>query len=113
MESKPVIAMQQRKLAAEAEVRVLLRSRRELKAAAAALTPEATHPAGNRAEVRVQVRGNMLRVRIGARDSSALRAVMTSYLRMLKAISNVFASLADSETRKRHGRSSGRRAMGK
>ena len=92
--------MQQSKLGAEAEVRVLLRSRREITAVAAALTPEATHPTGKRADVEVQIRGNMLKVRIRARDSSTLRAVMTSYLRMLKAISNVFASLAESENPK-------------
>ena len=100
--------MQHRKVAAEAEVRVFLRSRRELNATAVALAPEVAHPAGKRAEVTVQVRGNMLKVRIGARDSAALRAVMTSYLRMLKAISNVFASLACSETGKRKSSSSGR-----
>jgi len=98
--------MQQRKLGAEAEIRVQLRSRRELRAAAAALAPETTHPAGKRAEVRIQVRGNMLKVNIEAHDSSALRAVMTSYLRMLKAISNVFASLAGLESGKRKGSSS-------
>jgi len=92
--------MRKGKLGAEAEVRVLLRSRREITAAAAALTPEAKHPTGKKAQVEVQVRGNMLKVRIRARDSSTLRAVMTSYLRMLKAISNVLAPLVEPENLK-------------
>ena len=78
---------------AEAEIDVMLRSRRQLHAIAAALGPETMHPAGEKAKASIAVRGGVLKIRFRARDSSSLRAVMSSYLRMLKATANVCGSL--------------------
>jgi len=85
---------------AEAEVDVTLRSRRELNAIAAALKPETMHPAGERAQASIKVRGHVLIVKFNAQDSSALRAIMSSYLRMLKATTNVCMSLLNQEHRR-------------
>lgn len=85
--------MTRKGLKAEAEVDVILHSRRELNAIAAALEPETMHPAGERAQASIKVRGHVLMVKFKAQDSSALRAIMSSYLRMLKATTNVCMSL--------------------
>jgi tRNA threonylcarbamoyladenosine modification (KEOPS) complex Pcc1 subunit len=54
-----------------------------------ALRPEASHPAGEKAKANVIVHGNELRIKLRAYDTSALRAITSSYLRMLKAIGGV------------------------
>jgi len=95
MPKKQVTALRQQKPNAEAELRVQLKSRRQIEALVAALAPETLHPAGDKAEASVRISGKVLRVTITARDSSALRAIVTSYIRMLKAVSNVFASISD------------------
>ena len=82
---------------AEAEVSILLRSRKQLNAISAALTPEAAHPAGEKANARITRRGNQLKLEFKARDSPSLRAIMNSYLRMLKATTTVCVSLLDLE----------------
>lgn len=84
---------------AEAEVDVILRSRRELHAIAAALAPETLHPAGEKAQATITIRGHVLMIRFRARDSSSLRAIMSSYLRMVKAAANVCGSLLSLERR--------------
>jgi tRNA threonylcarbamoyladenosine modification (KEOPS) complex Pcc1 subunit len=84
---------------AEAEVDVILRSRRELHAIAAALEPETLHPAGEKAHATITVRGHVLTIKFRARDSSSLRAIMSSYLRMVKAAANVCGSLLSIERR--------------
>ena len=89
--------MWQHKFNAEAEVEILLRSRRQLDAIAAALVPEASHPAGEKAEARITMRGRVLKIKFRARDSASLRAVMSSYLRMLRATTNVCQSMLDQE----------------
>jgi tRNA threonylcarbamoyladenosine modification (KEOPS) complex Pcc1 subunit len=85
--------MRGHRFGAEAEVDVRLRSRRQLHAIAAALGPETMHPAGEKAEASITVRGGVLTIKFRARDSSSLRAVMSSYLRMVKATANVCGSL--------------------
>lgn len=87
---------------AEAEVSILLRSRKQLNAIVAALTPEASHPAGEKANARIVLRGQHLKIIFRARDSPSLRAIMNSYLRMLKATTTVCLSLLNLE--RRHGK---------
>jgi tRNA threonylcarbamoyladenosine modification (KEOPS) complex Pcc1 subunit len=87
--------MKHNKFNAEAEVDVVLRSRRQLNAIATALAPETLHPAGDKAEARIIVRARSLEIKLRARDSSSLRAIMSSYLRMLKATVNVCQSMLD------------------
>jgi tRNA threonylcarbamoyladenosine modification (KEOPS) complex Pcc1 subunit len=84
---------------AEAEVDVILRSRRQLHAIAAALGPETMRPAGEKAHATIRIRGQVLKIKFGARDSSSLRAIMSSYLRMVKAAANVCGSLLSLERR--------------
>jgi len=88
---------------ATAEVAVLVRSRRRLLAIAAALTPETQHPAGEKAQAKVKVTGDKLIIKFSAHDSSTLRAIMSSYLRMLKATSNVCSALEALEPRRHVG----------
>ena len=87
---------------AEAEIKVVLQSRQQLNAIEAALTPEAGHPAGGKANATITRKGNRLKIAFKARDSPSLRAIMNSYLRMLKATTAVCTSLLDLE--RKHGR---------
>jgi tRNA threonylcarbamoyladenosine modification (KEOPS) complex Pcc1 subunit len=85
--------MRRTKGSAEAEISVMFRSRQEMEAIAEALRPEILHPAGEKAQARITKRGKKLKLQFEARDSSALRAIMTSYLRLLGAAVNVSRSL--------------------
>lgn len=78
---------------ANARVIVQFRSGREATAAAEALRPEAAHPAGRKGRATISIKEKQLIVRLEARDSRALRAIMTSYLRMLAAVLNVLNAL--------------------
>ena len=82
---------------AEARISVLFRSSQQMEAIAEALRPEILHPAGEKAQARVTKRGKRLKLQFEARDSSALRAIMTSYLRLLAAAVNVSGSLRQLE----------------
>jgi len=82
---------------AEARISVLFRSSQQMEAIAEALRPEILHPAGEKAQARVVRKGKTLKLHFEARDSSALRAVMTSYLRLLAAAVNVSRSLRQLE----------------
>jgi tRNA threonylcarbamoyladenosine modification (KEOPS) complex Pcc1 subunit len=91
--------MKEDRFDAEAEVDVILRSRRQLLAIAAALEPETLHRAGEKAQATIMIRGRVLKIKLRARDSSSLRAIMSSYLRMVKAAANVCGSLLSLERR--------------
>jgi tRNA threonylcarbamoyladenosine modification (KEOPS) complex Pcc1 subunit len=86
--------MKRIKFNAEAEVDVVLRSQRQLKAIQAALRPEAVQPTGEKAQARVTVGRRVLKIRFRARDSSSLRAIMSSYMRMLRATVSVCEALS-------------------
>jgi len=68
-----------------------------MRAVADALTPELSHSAGEKARASIVTRGKALSLRFEARDSTALRAIMSSYLRMLAATLNVSKSLLQLE----------------
>jgi len=85
---------------AEARISVLFGSRQQMEAIAEALRPEILHPAGEKAQASVTKRGKMLKLQFKARDSSALRAIMTSYLRLLAVAVNVSKSLRQLENRR-------------
>ena len=89
--------MKRAKSKAEASVRVSFRSKEQMKAIAQALSPELSHPSGEKAEARLIKRGGLLTLKFVARDSSSLRAIMSSYLRMIAAALNVSASLLELE----------------
>jgi tRNA threonylcarbamoyladenosine modification (KEOPS) complex Pcc1 subunit len=92
--------MKRTRFNAEAELTILLRSRKQVKAIAAALAPEASHPASGKANARVILRGQELTIMFRARDSPSLRAIMNSYLRMVRATTTVCRSLLDLERRR-------------
>ncbi len=81
------------RLKASATVRVAFRTTRQSKAVAAALAPELQHPAGKKAKASILVRGKKMSLQFYARDSTTLRAIVSSYLRMLAASLNVSNSL--------------------
>lgn len=68
-----------------------------MKAIAQGLSPELRHPASERANARIVIRGGKLSLRFEASDSAALRAIMSSYLRLLAASLNVSDSLIQLE----------------
>jgi tRNA threonylcarbamoyladenosine modification (KEOPS) complex Pcc1 subunit len=62
-----------------------------------ALSPELSRPGSGRAKARLFVRGRQLSLQFEAKDSTALRAIMSSCLRMLAATLNVSTSLIQLE----------------
>ncbi len=80
-----------------ANVRIAFESRRQMLALLQALKPEAAHPASKKARVRIVGKGKTLKLSFEARDTSALRAVVSSYMRLLAASLNVCKSLAQLE----------------
>jgi len=74
---------------ASAKLSIQVNSRRLADAIAKSLTPEIDHPAGSKSRVRVRVELRRLELTFLARDATALRATMNSYLRMIAACLNV------------------------
>ena len=70
---------------ARAKLSVQVKSRRLADAIAKSLGPEVDHPSGSKAHVSIKLNQRTLELKFLARDSSALRAVMNSYLRMISA----------------------------
>ncbi len=89
--------MRTRLLKASATVRVAFQTSQQTRAVAAALAPELQHPAGEKARATILVRGRKMSLQFYAKDSTALRAIMSSYLRMLAACLNVSNSLTQLE----------------
>jgi len=104
--------MRRTKGSAEAKISVLFRSPQQLEAIAEALRPEILHPAGEKAHAKVTKAGKTLKLQFEAENSSALRAIVTSYLRLLGAAVNVSRSLRQLEindqTKRIRVKSSGR-----
>ena len=78
---------------ARATIGVVFSTRQQVDAIAQGLGPELRHPAGDRAIARMVTRGRKLSLRFEANDSAALRAIMSSYLRLLAASLKVSDSL--------------------
>lgn len=78
---------------AQGRVIVPFQTKRQANAMAEALSPELSHTAGERASARIVIDGRKLTLMFEGRDSTALRAIMSSYLRMLAAAMNVSNSL--------------------
>ncbi len=79
---------------AEGTLKLKLKSKKHLDSIMRALGPELVHSASDRARVVMVPRGNLLTLQFQAHDSSALRAVMSSYLRMLVASLGVLESVS-------------------
>ena len=82
---------------ARASLRIAFRSERQTRAIADALRPEATHPAGSKTRAVVVARRRDLIIRFEGKDSTTLRAIMSSYLRMIKASVNTSNALLQLE----------------
>ncbi len=74
---------------ANAAVNLRFPSPKNLKTVLRALEPEAEIPATSRCKVRVKGENTMLTLRFEARDISALRASINSYLRTVNMLINV------------------------
>lgn len=66
-----------------------------------ALTPETKRPATSRARVSIEGGGKTLTIRIRAKDTSALRATLNSYLRWVALIKETIEALTNLEEKKR------------
>jgi len=75
-----------RKIAtASATIRLAFTSKRQLQAINRALLPEVRHQPRQRGTVVLQMKGKNLRLRFEGTDTATLRAVVTSYLRLVAA----------------------------
>ncbi len=66
---------------AQAVIRLNFSSEKQLKVVLEALKPETRSPSTRRSKVQMKGEGNILTVNFKARDTSALRAAINSYLR--------------------------------
>jgi tRNA threonylcarbamoyladenosine modification (KEOPS) complex Pcc1 subunit len=89
---------QRRKPNAYAILRITLKSKRQINALYSALKPELMHPAGKKAQATILTRGRTLKLVFQAKDSSTLRAIFSSYLRMLAASLKVSDALIEMES---------------
>jgi len=78
---------------ATARLRIILRSKKEANALLDGLRPELQHPAGEKAKAMISVCGKSLILKFAANNSVALRAIMSSYLRLLAASVSVCDNL--------------------
>ncbi|HKM76898.1 MAG TPA: KEOPS complex subunit Pcc1 [Candidatus Bathyarchaeia archaeon] len=73
---------------ANAKIKISLRSSRELKSVFNSLMPELHNLPGNRARASAKVYDRTLQLTFEAEDSTALRAIISSFLRITKASLN-------------------------
>ena len=78
---------------AEAVIRLRFSSRRQLKVALEALKPETRATLSRRCRTQIYDKGNSLTVIFEARDTSALRAAVNSYLRWMLLTKTVVESV--------------------
>jgi len=74
---------------AQAIIRLSFSSEKQLKVVLEALKPETTSPSTRRSKVQMKDEGNSLTLNFKARDTSALRAAVNSYLRQISMVINV------------------------
>ena len=74
---------------ARARLLLNLKSHRMADSIAKSLEPELSHPAASKARAHMKIKRNNLELKFQARDTTALRAIMNSYLRMIKACISV------------------------
>jgi len=74
---------------AQAIIRLNFSSEKQLKVVLEALKPETKPPATRRSKVQMRGEGNSLTLNFKARDTSALRAAINSYLRQTSMAINV------------------------
>ena len=82
---------------AEASIRIPFRSERQMRAIVAAIRPEIVHPAGTKANAAIVARGNRMILKFEAKDSTTLRAILSSHLRLIRASVNTFSAVLQLE----------------
>ena len=82
---------------ASASLRIAFRSERQMQAVAAGLRPEAAHASGTKARAIVVARGKQLNLRFEGKDTTTLRAIMSSYLRLIRASMNTCTAVLQLE----------------
>lgn len=90
---------------ARADFRIGFASSKQMRAVAGALKPELTHLASDKARASMVVRGRSIKLQFEARDTSTLRAIVSSYLRALAAALNTILWLEGSKVIPRAHRS--------
>ena len=82
---------------AQAVIRLSFSSEDQLKVVLEALKPETTAPSTRRSKVQMKVEGDSLTLNFEARDTSALRAAINSYLRWILLAKTVLESVSELE----------------
>lgn len=80
---------------AQAIIRLNFSSEKQLKVVLEALKPETKTPPTRRSKVQMKGEGNILTLNFRARDTSALRAAVNSYLRWILLTKNVLESVSE------------------
>jgi len=80
---------------AQAIIRLNFSSEKQLKIVLEALKPETRSPATRRSKVEMKGEGNSLTLNFEARDTSALRAAMNSYLRWILLTKSILESVSE------------------
>ena len=84
---------------AQAIIRLNFSSEKQLKVVLEALKPETKTPPTRRSKVQMKGEGNSLTLNFRARDTSALRAAVNSYLRWILLTKNVLESVSELVTK--------------
>ena len=79
---------------AQAIIRLNFSSEKQLKVVLEALKPETKTPPTRRSKVQMKGKGNSLTLNFKARDTSALRAAINSYLRWILLTKTVLESVS-------------------
>ena len=79
----------------QAIIRLNFSSEKQLKVVLDALKPETQTPSTRRSKVHMKSEGNSLTLDFRARDTSALRAAINSYLRQTSMVINVLKSIEE------------------
>ena len=80
---------------AQAIIRLIFSSEKQLKVVLEALKPETRTPATRRSKVQIKGEGNSLTLSFKARDTSALRAAVNSYLRWILLTKTIVESVSE------------------
>ena len=79
----------------QAIIRLNFSSEKQLKVVLEALKPETRRPSTRRSKVQMKGEGNSLTVNFAARDTSALRAAINSYLRWILLTKTMLESVSE------------------
>lgn len=78
---------------AKAVIYLKFASERNLNVILEALSPEAARPATSRSHVRIARADGVLTLKFEAKDTSALRAIVNSYMHWIKLVTDAFSLL--------------------